>query len=53
MELHRATGSGNNFDIRAVGAIKAVLYCAGFFFLLVALRPLGRVYQTLVSALAL
>jgi hypothetical protein len=53
VKLHGLFGGGQNFDIREVSVMKDLTFCAGFFALLASLRPLGRVYQTLLGLFAL
>lgn len=53
VKLHRLAGGGQNFDLRAVAAVKAVLFIAGFLFFLLALRPRGRLCQSLLGLLGL
>ena len=45
--------NGPDFDIRVLGAVQALVFLAGYFALLVALRPRGRLVQTLLGLLAL
>ena len=53
IKVHGLVGGGANFDIRALGAVNALIFIVGFIALIVSLRPQGRLLQTLLGFFAI